>query len=105
MMPGMSMYGMMQKAAVPPGWDYNPSTWLQRLHIAILAVIGILLARYLAAYQHGHTANAWDPFFGTKPNGTETIITSALSRAWPVSDAGDAALDSIDRASGQERGG
>jgi hypothetical protein len=28
MMPGMSMSGMMQKAAVPPGWDYNPSTWL-----------------------------------------------------------------------------
>jgi len=64
MMPGMSMQGMMQKAAVPPGWDYNPSTWLQRLPIAILAVIGILLARYLAAYQLGHTSNAWDPFFG-----------------------------------------
>src|SRR3546814_1596001 len=88
MMPGMSMQGMMQKAAVPPGWDYNPSTWLQRLPIAILAVIGILLARYLAAYQLGHTANAWDPFFGTQPNGTETIITSDMSRAWPVSDAG-----------------
>jgi len=88
MMPGMSMQGMMQKAAVPPGWDYNPSTWLQRLPIAILAVIGILLARYLAAYQLGHTSNAWDPFFGTEPNGTETIITSDMSRAWPVSDAG-----------------
>src|SRR3546814_16832117 len=25
MMPGMSMSGMMQKAAVPPGWEYNPS--------------------------------------------------------------------------------
>lgn len=55
MMPGMSMSGMMQKAAVPPGWDYNPSTWLQRLPIAILALLGILLARYLAAYQLGHT--------------------------------------------------
>lgn len=88
MMPGMSMSGMMQKAAVPPGWDYNPSTWLQRLPIAILAVIGILLARYLAAYQLGHTSSAWDPFFGVQPNGTETIITSDMSRAWPVSDAG-----------------
>ena len=88
MMPGMSMSGMMQKAAVPPGWDYNPSTWMQRLPIALLAVIGILLARYLAGYQLGHTANAWDPFFGTQPNGTETIITSDMSRAWPVSDAG-----------------
>ncbi|WP_256663779.1 vitamin K epoxide reductase family protein [Pseudomonas sp. gcc21] len=85
MMPGMSMSGMMQKASVPPGWDYNPSTWLQRLPIAALAVIGILLARYLASYQLGHTSSAWDPFFG---NGTETIITSDMSRAWPVSDAG-----------------
>ena len=56
--------------------------------MAILAVIGILLARYLTAYQLGHTSNAWDPFFGTQPNGTETIITSDMSRAWPVSDAG-----------------
>lgn len=88
MMPGMSMQGMMQKASIPPGWDYNPSTWLQRMPIAVLAVLGILLARYLAAYQLGHIENAWDPFFGTEPNGTERIITSDMSKAWPVSDAG-----------------
>ncbi len=98
MMPGMSMQGMMQKGALPPGWDYNPSTWLQRLPIAVLAVVGILLARYLAAYQLGHTESVWDPFFPAYPleptpnpaglNGTEHIITSDMSRAWPVSDAG-----------------
>jgi hypothetical protein len=92
MMPGMSMSGMLQKASLPPGWDYNPSTWLQRLPIAVLALLGILLARYLAAYQLGHTDSAWDPFFGAGPNGrqngTEKIITSDMSKAWPVSDAG-----------------
>lgn len=91
MMPGMSMSGMMQKATLPPGWDYNPSTWLQRIPIAALAVFGIILARYLAAYQLGHTASAWDPFFDAGPgneNGTEKIITSDMSKAWPVSDAG-----------------
>lgn len=88
MMPGMSMQGMMQKATVPPGWDYNPSTWLQRMPIAVLALLGIILARYLAAYQLGHIESAWDPFFGAEPNGTERIITSDMSRAWPVSDAG-----------------
>lgn len=90
MMPGMSMSGMMQKGTLPPGWDYNPSTWLQRMPIAALAVIGILLSRYLAAYQLGHTSSAWDPFFGNGAgeNGTEKIITSDMSKAWPVSDAG-----------------
>lgn len=88
MMPGMSMQGMMQKASLPPGWDYNPSTWLQRMPIAMLAVLGILLARYLAAFQLGHINSVWDPFFGTQPNGTETIISSEMSKAWPVSDAG-----------------
>jgi hypothetical protein len=53
MMPGMSMQGMMQKGTIPPGWDYNASTWIQRLPIAMLAVLGIVLARYLAAYQLG----------------------------------------------------
>lgn len=98
MMPGMSMQGMMQRETIPPGWDYCPSTWLQRLPIALLAVVGIILARYLAGYQLGHVDGAWDPFFDGYPlepaansadvNGTERIITSDMSKAWPVPDAG-----------------
>ena len=49
------------------------------------------MARYLAAYQLGHIPHVWDPFFEgslTDPqNGTEEVITSAVSKAWPVSDA------------------
>ena len=85
MMPGMSMAGMMGGPDIPPGWGYTPSSWLQRLPIAALAVIGILISRYLTAYQLGHTDRAWDPFFG---EGTMTIITSDMSRAWPIADAG-----------------
>jgi hypothetical protein len=85
MMPGMSMRGMMGGPDVPPGWAYTPSSWLQRLPIALLAVLGILIARYLTAYQLGHTDRAWDPFFG---EGTMTIITSDVSRAFPIADAG-----------------
>lgn len=43
------------------------------------------ISRYLAAYQLGHIEHAWCPYFG---DGTERIITSEVSKAWPVPDAG-----------------
>ncbi len=85
MMPGMSMAGMMGKPDVPPGWAYTPASWLQRLPIAVFGLIGFFIARYMTAYQLGHIDHAWDPFFGV---GTETIITSDMSKAWPIADAG-----------------
>lgn len=88
-MPGMSLIGMALGPDIPPGWDYSPSDWTQRLPIVVLAFLGFFLSRYLAAYQLGHIPAAWDPFFG---RGTETIITSEMSRAWPVPDAGLGAL-------------
>ena len=76
---------------VPPGWDYNPSTWTQRLPIIALAVAGLEVSRYLAAYQLGLIDGVWEPFFMGSPadpqNGTEEIITSSVSEAWPVPDA------------------
>ncbi len=83
MMPGMSMAGMMGGPDVPPGWSYTPSSWLQRFPVAPLALIGFFLARYMGAYQLGHIDSAWDPFFGL---GTQTIITSDASKAWPIAD-------------------
>lgn len=75
---------------IPPGWSYNPSSWIQRIPIILLALVGMLIARYLAAYQLGHIEGVWDPFFpGTAKdpqNGTEEIITSFVAEAWPVSD-------------------
>ena len=88
-MPGMSPVGMALGPDIPPGWDYSPSDWTQRLPIIVLAFVGFFISRYMAAYQLGHIPNAWDPFFG---DGTEAIITSEMSRAWPVPDAGLGAL-------------
>jgi uncharacterized membrane protein len=90
MMPGMSMEGMMDPSAIPPGWSYSPSTWAQRMPIIAMGVIGFLIARYLAAYQLGHVNSVWDPFFSGKDalNGTETIITSQMSKTWPIPDGG-----------------
>ncbi|HUE44741.1 MAG TPA: vitamin K epoxide reductase family protein [Aestuariivirgaceae bacterium] len=90
MMPGMSHAGMMDKNAIPPGWTYSPSSWLQRLPIIALGLFGFLVARYLAAFQLGHVNAVWDPVFdgALARNGTEHIITSDVSRAWPVAGAG-----------------
>lgn len=75
----------------PPGWSYNPSSWTQRLPIIGLALIGLYVSRYLAAYQLDHIPYVWDPFFAGDPadpqNGTEEIITSSVSEAFPVPDA------------------
>lgn len=76
---------------VPPGWSFNPSAWTQRLPIILLAIVGLLFSRYLAAYQMGHLDSVWEPFFAGSvsdpQNGTEEIITSSVSEAWPVPDA------------------
>jgi nucleoside-diphosphate-sugar epimerase len=93
--PGVSPVASTTGPELPPGWDYNPSTWIQRLPVIALALVGLYISRYLAAYQLGHIDTVWDPFFAGGPgpkNGTEEIITSSVSQAWPVPDAGVGAL-------------
>jgi hypothetical protein len=82
---GMTMKG----AEVPPGWSYNPSSWPQRAPVILLAFVSFLVARYMAAYQLGYTDRVWDPFF---VQGSERVLHSEVSKAWPVSDAGLGAL-------------
>jgi uncharacterized membrane protein len=75
----------MPGAAVPPGWSYNPSTWVQRAPIIVLGVVSYFMARYMSVFQLGHIDGVWDPFFG---EGTARILTSDISRMFPISDAG-----------------
>ncbi|MFB3818588.1 MAG: vitamin K epoxide reductase family protein [Candidatus Methylomirabilales bacterium] len=70
--------------AVPPGWDYNPAAWSQRLPIVGLALLGFAVAGYLALFQVGVLADVWEPFFG---DGSRRILTSGVSRLLPISDA------------------
>lgn len=70
---------------IPAGWSYNPSTAGQRLPIMFLGFLGFTFSRYLASYQLGHIPTVWDPFFG---DGTARVLTSEVSKAFPVSDAG-----------------
>ncbi len=93
--PGVSPMAAQTGPTVPKGWDYSPSDWFQRLPVILLAVVGLIASRYMTAYQLGAIDAVWDPFFsGTVPgkNGTEDIITSSVSEAWPIPDAGLGAL-------------
>ena len=82
MAPGMSME---PGPDVPPGWSYNPSSWPQRAPIIALALLGFFLSRQMTAFQLGHVPTLTDPFFGL---GTERVLTSDVSRAFPIPDAG-----------------
>lgn len=87
MMPGMAHHMEMMKLGpeIPPGWSYNPSSWHQRAPMIALAFIGWLGSRYLAAFQLGYIPTVWDPFFG---DGTAKVLTSDVSKMFPISDAG-----------------
>ena len=82
MAPGMNME---PGPDVPPGWSYNPSSWPQRAPVIALALVGFFLSRQMTAFQLGHVASLTDPFFGL---GTVRVLTSDVSRAFPIPDAG-----------------
>lgn len=88
LIPGMpNMPAFMQMGPpTPPGWSYNPSSWPQRAVLAAVAVIGLLVSRYLAAYQLGYLDQVWDPFFGSAS--TRSVLDSEISHTLPISDAG-----------------
>ena len=68
----------------PPGWDYNPSSWPQRMPIIVVGLLGYAIAQYLALYQWRMINSVWEPFFG---DGSERILNSWVSQLLPISDA------------------
>jgi uncharacterized membrane protein len=82
-MPNMAMY-MQMGPPTPPGWTYNPSSWSQRSILIALGFAGLVVSRYLAAFQLGYIDSVWDPFFGSS---SELVLNSDMSHMWPISDA------------------
>ncbi|MGE0577898.1 MAG: vitamin K epoxide reductase family protein [Reyranella sp.] len=90
--PGVSRRALAADDDRPLGWTYSPSTFSQRIHIIALAFVGLFVSRYLAAYQMGHIDGPRDPFFGPGGapvgNGSEAVVTSWVSKGFPIADAG-----------------
>ncbi|UXN67261.1 NAD-dependent epimerase/dehydratase family protein (plasmid) [Phyllobacterium sp. A18/5-2] len=90
--PGVSRRALAADDDQPLGWSYSPSSFTQRIPIIALAFVGLFVSRYLGAFQLGHIDSLWEPFFGSgrtsANNGSEAVVTSWLSKGFPVADAG-----------------
>lgn len=60
----------------PRPWNYNPSSWNQRVRIALIALVATFIALYLGLYQWKVISTVWDPIFG---DGTAKVLTSPTS--------------------------
>lgn len=70
---------------LPPGWNYNPATWDQRVPIVALAVVGFSIAMYLALFQWRVFGTVWEPFFGGQSR--KILLETWVSNLLPIPDA------------------
>ncbi len=80
----------LERSDIPPGWDYNPSTWRERGPLLALACLGLLISCSLALYQFGVLPEPWDPIFGAASSAR--VLHSPISKMLPVPDASLGAL-------------
>jgi hypothetical protein len=68
--------------AAPHPWDYNPSSWRQRIPICLLAMVAFAIAAYMGLYQWRLIDSAWDPAFGKQTEGVLDSDVSEKMRRW-----------------------
>jgi hypothetical protein len=73
-----------------PPYDYNPSSWRQRVPICVLAAIGGVIATYMALYQWRMIPDVWDPIFYEQTRNVLDSDVSERMRHWML--VPDAAL-------------
>ena len=84
---------LMLFAALALSWRAQWARWVcAGIGVLVMGVPFLFSTANAAAYQLGYIPGVWNPFFAASSpldprNGTEDIITSWVSKAWPVSDA------------------
>ncbi len=70
------------ESGIPQPWWYNPSSWNQRIRVAVIAMIAVLISIYLGLYQWRLIGNIWDPFFGDQSKHVLDSDVSHKIRSW-----------------------
>jgi len=66
-----------QRIDVPPKpWSHNPSSWNQRVRIAVVAIFAVAISFYMGLFQWGLIDSVWDPVFGEQ---SERVLRSDVS--------------------------
>lgn len=76
-----------------PPFDYNPSSWGQRIPIAVIASLGVLISVYLSLYEWGLISTVWDPVFGEQSAAVLKSDVAKTMHYWFV--IPDAALGAV----------
>ncbi len=74
---------------VPP-YHHNPSAWLQRIPICLLAFVAAGISAHLSLYQWGLIETVWDPVFGDDSD--KVLKSSAAKKMYAILGIHDAAL-------------
>lgn len=69
---------------IPRPWSYNPSSYVQRITIALIALPAVFISLYLSFYQWGFIDTVWDPFFGEQSQFVLDSNVSEKMREWLV---------------------
>lgn len=68
---------IIRTTGIPRPWSYNPSSFFQRVTIALVALPAVFISLYLGFYQWGFIDTVWDPFFGEQ---SQLVLDSDVSR-------------------------
>jgi uncharacterized membrane protein len=80
------------RVAIYP-WNYNPSSWRQRIPVCVLAAIAAVIAAYMALYQWRLLPTVFDPIFGDQSRRVlDSDVAAKMDGLFGVPDAAVGAL-------------